>query len=175
MNKTIYFFLGGAVILSLVFFLAFREKEESVKTAYINNIQLYENFELTQELEGRLEGTLKQHQYLMDSLKVQLESLQRELSNQEEPDRKLAMQFEMLRRNYELKYQKFEEEEQQLMQQYNEQIWTQINQYVQAYGRKNNYDYIYGTSGEGTLMYASDKREITKEVSNFINSKYNGK
>jgi outer membrane protein len=56
-----------------------------------------------------------------------------------------------------------------------EQIWNQLNSYVQEYGQEHGYDYILGATGDGGIMYASEAKNLNEEVISYINDKYNGK
>ena len=40
---------------------------------------------------------------------------------------------------------------------------------------ENGYDVIFGASGEGNIMYATDELNITSEVLAYCNKKYSGK
>lgn len=48
-------------------------------------------------------------------------------------------------------------------------IWEKINQKINEYGKEKGYDYIFGAKGDGSIMYASDAKDITKEVIAYIN------
>jgi outer membrane protein len=49
-----------------------------------------------------------------------------------------------------------------------------MSQYINDYGKKNNYDLILGADGSGTLMYSKAKYDISEEIIIFINNKYKG-
>jgi outer membrane protein len=67
-----------------------------------------------------------------------------------------------------------EEDNQVQTKKYDEEIITQLNQYVQDYGKEMGYAYIYGNNGEGSLMYADDARVITREMIEYVNNRYKG-
>lgn len=76
---------------------------------------------------------------------------------------------------YLIKENQFNQENQGLFDQYNEQIWKQLNQYIEDYGRDNGYDYLLGASGQGAIMYANEAQDLTKEIIFYVNNKYSGK
>jgi Skp family chaperone for outer membrane proteins len=49
-----------------------------------------------------------------------------------------------------------------------------MNQYVKDFGSKYGYTYIFGADGSGFLMYSLEANNITKEVKEYINSRYKG-
>ncbi len=49
-----------------------------------------------------------------------------------------------------------------------------IKNYVKEYGKKNGYDYIYGTGDAATVLYAKDAYDITAIITKEINDKYKG-
>ena len=62
----------------------------------------------------------------------------------------------------------------QKQQEYTSQIWTQINTYVKEYGQQNDYSYILGANGSGSIMYGLESQNITDVVIEFVNKKYEG-
>lgn len=48
-------------------------------------------------------------------------------------------------------------------------IWENINKKVNEYGKENGLDYIFGANGDGSIMYASESNDITKEIIDYIN------
>ncbi len=59
-------------------------------------------------------------------------------------------------------------------QQYDLQIWKQIDDYVNKYGAHYELEYIFGTRGDGHIMYGNKKQDQTTDVIKFINEKYEG-
>ncbi|MEW5676497.1 OmpH family outer membrane protein [Flavobacterium enshiense] len=50
-----------------------------------------------------------------------------------------------------------------------------VKTYIKDYGKKNGYDYIYGTGdGAATVLYAKDAYDITATISKELNDKYKG-
>ncbi|KGO89142.1 OmpH family outer membrane protein [Flavobacterium suncheonense] len=49
-----------------------------------------------------------------------------------------------------------------------------IKDYIKDYGKKNGYDYIYGTGDAATVLYAKDAYDITAAISKELNDKYKG-
>lgn len=143
-------------------------------TAYINTEEVYNNFSLKKKLESELKKTQQARQYMLDSLRFQLELLSAEVQKPE-ADPALVSRFTTMRDSYFHRQQEVEEANTALAEQYTEQVWSQLNTFIKAYGEEEGYRYIFGASGDGALMYADDAVNITEEVNGYVNERYNGK
>jgi outer membrane protein len=145
----INFLLIGGVILYLFFLRPVESKK-----GYILNQQVFNEFNGKRELEKKLNTLKEQHKVWLDSVAAQL--------NQNSD---LAKIYEANAANLQL-------QEQELTEKYTADIWKLINQYLAEYGKEKGYDFIFGASGDGSLMYASDANNITSEVTTYINKRY---
>lgn len=48
-----------------------------------------------------------------------------------------------------------------------------MRKHIKEYGKKEGYDYIYGTGDAASVLYAKDTYDITEQVIKEINDKYN--
>ena len=126
------------------------------KTVYVENQRIFEAFAGKRELEDKLLKFRKQSKELLDSL--QKISQANSISN------------DWIRKEGE----RIAFEEQQLVQKYNAEIWKEINRLISVFGSENDYQFVFGASGNGSLMYASEGRNVTEEAIKFINAKYSG-
>ncbi len=125
------------------------------KSGFIVNQRLFNAFEGKIELENRLKAQEEANKKTLDSL-IRLPA-----------DRNNILIYEAERRKLDLKVQ-------ELSARYTTDIWKRINEYVSAYGEEHGYDFIFGASGDGSLMYAREGCDITDEVIGYVNRKYNG-
>jgi len=130
------------------------------KKAYIVNQNVYEAFHGRMELEEKLNKLRETNRGQLDSLK--------HLAIQNPADQVLAY-------NYQDATKRLMEQEKAMAEKYQMDIWKQINQYVEQFGKENNYDFIFGAMGNGNLMYARGSKNITSEVIQFINDHYEDK
>jgi outer membrane protein len=49
---------------------------------------------------------------------------------------------------------------------------SMVKKFVKSYGKENGYSYIYGTNESGSVLYAEDKYDITKQIVKLLNDKY---
>ncbi len=58
---------------------------------------------------------------------------------------------------------------QEKSKQYDGIIWGELNRTISEYGKKNGIDFILGAKGDGNIMYASDRCDITDALIKYIN------
>jgi outer membrane protein len=129
---------------------------------------------MKKEFEKKYATTLNARKKIVDSLTFELNVLLKKIETEKEKNKSSIQEFNTKREEYIQRKKNYEEDNAALTKQYDQEILTQLTQYVKDYGEKNYYTYIFGNDGNGSLMYASETKNITKEVLEFINSKYKG-
>lgn len=157
-----------AVVPVLVYHACFVKK-----VAYVDIPKVFNAFDMKKEMQEKYKRTETARTKMLDSLSFELQRLSAQL-RAKPGDRELAGAFEMKRDYFFKQKNQMQQDNSALSSQYDKQILEQMSQYIMEYGKKNNYDFIYGTEGNGTLMYASDKFDISDDVAAFINNKYKG-
>lgn len=153
------------LILGLLSFVAFNHFR-APKLAYVDNAQLFADFKMKGELERKYQDVEKQKQGILDSLLGRIRD--------DERNGLPAEKFDLLKREFMYRKQSYEKENAALMDQYNKEIWNRLNEYVKEFGKQKHFKIILGTNGQGTLMYAQDELNITAELVQYANEKYNG-
>jgi outer membrane protein len=159
--------------LILIYFLSGNEK-----IGYIELGKIYTEFSLKKNLDKQLENIVNARRLSMDSLEIELKLLSSKLNTINEKSSEfstLARDFEYKKQQFFLRREALEKENQALTARFEEQILTQLNQYVSEFGNLHGYKYILGADGSGSLMYADKASNITEEVSSFIELKIAGK
>jgi outer membrane protein len=141
------------------------------RTAYIQSYDVYEAFDGRKELQQRFENEVKQEKIQLDSMKLYLEQMPVSTNVSAEDQQRVKGLWTAYRHKQQNYQQRYDERSTY----YNDQIWKQINTYVQEYGKEQGYRYIFGASGNGSLMYGSEGENISKAVIKFVNLKYQGK
>lgn len=144
-------FILVGLVLYLVLFLS------KDKTAYFYNQKVFEGFKGKIALEEKLLKEKLSNKQLLDSLGT--------LINTGRSDLKGLLE----ERSYE-----YQIREAELTRKYTEDIWKFINDSVVKYGKENNYDYIFGATGDGGLMYATESKDVTTEITEYVNAHYDG-
>ena len=144
-----------------------------LKVAYVNTYSVYNEFKLKKELEEKLNKTQLTRKVLLDSLRVKIQMAS--INKSKSDDKEFYIRMENMKQMYFEKEKQYTEENTAQAQKYTDEVWQQLNQYIKEYGTENGYDYIMGATGEGNLMFAKEQHDISKELIQYVNEKYNGK
>jgi outer membrane protein len=144
------------------------------KTGYVLSQRVFNEFKLKKDLEKKLAVYQKKQQKELDSLKLEVQLKYSELRQKKVRQGTEISEYTQKEQQFLLKEKQTVEEYETLSDQYTQQIWKQVNQYIKEYGQEKSYKYIFGAKGEGDLMYAEERENITDEVLNYINAKYEG-
>lgn len=163
-----------ALIFSLSTFFYFKT---STEIAYVDINKLMEGYKRTKIVRTEFEQKSKSLNANIDSL---LNDWQREIKSYEKQrsrmsKKELELKHELLSNkqqqinNYQQAIQKQIEEEDKKGTQI---VINDINDYVKSFGNKNGYKIIFGATGSGNIMYASEKKDITTEVLEGLNAEF---
>jgi outer membrane protein len=142
------------------------------KSAYIDVSTVFSEFNLSQKLEKEREIITKARQGILDSLQLQLNQFSKQFEFK--VDSNQVKYFNQKRQEYYYKEKQFDEDNQALLREHNEQSMKQLNEYIKEYGETNGYKFIFGATGNGSMMFAEEGANISIEVVSFANDKYNG-
>lgn len=157
---TLILLLGGAIGWLI-------GKEQASQIAHIQTAKVFAEFQMTQELEDKLGNTRQARQTILENLNFRMQAMQ---------SRRAPLDsLETIRRELALKQAQFAEDNSAQSEQYTEQIWTQLNQYLQDYCETEGLTYLLGANGSGNLMGADESFDLTEEVIAFVNQKYQNK
>jgi outer membrane protein len=148
--------IANLLVLGGIGYYAFSVRNR--KAAFIVNQRVFSEFLGKKELEKKLNDLRTRNNKSVDSLTTLIR-----LSNNQ-----------MAVGTYQEGIDNIKLMEEQLSSQFTADIWKQINQWVNEYGKQKGYDFILGAAGNGSLMYANQANDITEEVIVFLNKKYQG-
>lgn len=169
------------LILGIAFAMISCDKNETktsnFKTAYIDTSKLLEDydkfkdedekFKVKSEEMGRpLEAKFKTFQYeaqnFQNNARVKGQAwAQQKGSELQQREQQLSVEQNAL-------IQQLQVEGNQLR----DSIIKDVRQYIKDYGKKEGYDYIYGTGDAATVLYAKDAYDITKTLLEKLNKEY---
>ncbi len=148
------------------------------KVAMVNLGEVYKKFEYTSVMEKKAELTMNARNNILDSMKLDLETDYRRIksmaNSSDEIKKAEVEQFTIKRQEFLDRKGSFEKSNTEMMEQYEKQIWTQINKYIEDYGKEKGVGIIVGGNGSGNVMYSDDSFDLTEDVVAYINSKYKG-
>jgi len=167
-----------ALAMIIVLCFAVQAMWFSRKTVYVNLQEIYDRFEYSQSMQKKAEQTLTARTNIIDSLKYILEveyrQLQSALDKSQEKRKEALVQFNQNRQEFLQKKQTFEKNNAEMLEQYDKQIWTQINKYIGDYGKEKGMGIIVGGNGDGNVMYSPGELDITEDIIAYINLKHKG-
>lgn len=133
--------------------------ENTSSNAFIYNQKVFQQFRGTIVVEEKMRAVEQADKKITDSLQYLIERNRYNLD---------------LIANLEGQLRTIRSKHQQMSEQFTSEVWKYINDGVVEYGQLNKYEFIYGASGNGNLMYAAEKNDITQDVVQFLNAKYEG-
>lgn len=145
--------------------LLFIQKRDHKKIAVVDAIKLFNSYKMKTELEAKSSGRLEYLSHVADSLKndVVAKSKVKDFPRPE---------LEQLYKVFAQAKGTFEQEYQESNQSINEQVWKRLNPLIDEYGKKEGLRLIIGANGMGSVLYNDEYYDHTKELTDFVNKKY---
>lgn len=149
------------------------------KFAIVDLAKLYSDFELKKQLEGQMTNVQDIRRKNIDSLELTLNILSHTIQNldpeKNKPEYETKVnEFDVRKQEYLYKKDMMDQDNEAMSQQYNDQIWKQLNQYVEDYGKANGIECIIGGDGSGNVMYRESSMDLTDEMVSYCNDRYKG-
>ena len=148
-------------------------KKDKTKIAYVDIVLLFEKFDLKKELENEYDAIIMLREKEKDSLNSLILILQQEIIEQGELTKKEEKEFwhrMIIEANN--KIAEINKVNEVLTEEYESKIWKHLNAYTQDYASQKKYDIVFGTIGNGSIMAAENKLDITEELILFANKRY---
>lgn len=156
-----------SLLIIIIYHFLFNTKTSYV---FIDNTKIYEGFSMKVRYQKDIENQMLTNKNKLDSLQLQLKMLV--MQEETQPNVELKNQINNLNNRIKQFQAEATESASALAERYENQIWSQINQYVKEFGKEHDVKIIFGATGNGSLMYADDASNYTDEVLEYINTKY---
>lgn len=163
--------LAGTALLAALCALALQLLRPVQKTAYIRTQKLFQEFAMTKELQARLQNKEQARKTILQEYELQIARFT--TNTRLSPAQKDSLA--QLQEAFQAKREELASDHRSDTEEYDQQIWTQLNQYIQEYGKEKGIGVILGADGSGTLMYAPESMDETERVIEFANQQYQGK
>ena len=151
--------LLGVLVIGISILFCLQDKD---KTRYVSMTQVFNESHLKVEYQKSLAEFEEQSKQQLLKLQDEVNASKTlgDVAKQKLMEDQFVSTQERLQEEYQKKSAAFEEI-----------IWKEINQKVTDYGKEHGIDFILGAKGDGTIMYANEEKEITKEIIEYINKK----
>lgn len=153
----------------IIFFLSC----ESNKIAYVDIQKVFNDFKLKEDLSKDFHKVKNDRDKVVDSLKLDLNKHYSIIENSNKNEREnLVLSFKKKEQVFYEIVQDYKSKNDELMSEYDAQIYSRINSLINKFGENNSYDLILGANNSGNIMYAKKGVDITEEVTDFLNREY---
>jgi len=142
--------------------------------AYVQTDKVYNEFRYKKELEAKYDEVVGYRKRILDSLEIQINAISVNIQNSAYKKEENIQTYQYLAMQYQEKQKAFEEDNNAMNQKYTQQIWSQLNTYIEEYGKKGNLDFIYGANGAGNIMHANKDYDETEKLITYVNERYQG-
>ncbi|MFD0990534.1 OmpH family outer membrane protein [Mariniflexile jejuense] len=148
------------------------------KIGFVDNGIVINDYQEKKDVETKFQAKEEAFRKKADSVgkEFQLEVQETQLTAQKAGQAKAQELMGGLQQKQQLLQQKMQMEQQQLQQEFQTEIdsvISKVKKHVKAYGKKNGYTYILGTSeGAATVMYGTEKNDLTKIILEELNKEY---
>lgn len=167
MKKIAFLLLGSMLFVSC----------NQEKTAYVNNKKLIQDYKGLKDTEAKFTSKTERVKVTLDSLaqafQKDVQAYQKTAESLSASKRQEKEQALMTRQ------QELRQQQQTIGQLLNQQstkaidsIITVVKSFVEDYGEKNGYTYIFGATEAANIMYAEEGKDITEEISKELNAAY---
>ncbi|MEZ4854809.1 OmpH family outer membrane protein, partial [Flavobacterium sp.] len=153
------------------------ETKSEFKTAYIDTSVLMEKYEKfkdeddkfkvkSQEMGRPLEAKLKAFQNEAANFQRNAQAkgmawAQQKGAELQQREQQLAMEQDALLRQIQVESDSIRTD-----------LINSVKDYIKEYGKKQGYDYIYGTGDAATVLYAKDSYDITEDILKMLNDDF---
>lgn len=157
--------------------LALASCTEPQKTGFVDNGKLINDYQERIDLEATFKTKIEAFQKRTDSTSkaFQLEAQDFQLKAQNMSQEDAQAQYQVLGQKQQILQQRIQNEEQQIQQASQTEIDSLIKKvktFVKDYGKKNEYDYIFGSNEAGSVMYGKESEDLTQTILDAINADY---
>ncbi|PKV48744.1 periplasmic chaperone for outer membrane proteins Skp [Aquimarina sp. MAR_2010_214] len=144
------------------------------KTGYVNNTKVVSDFKdmktaqekwtkKNNEVRAELEEKAKQFQIEVEGYKNIMKSMS--ASNREKKEQELMVKQQGLQREQQAKMQEIQQGSQVEI----DSIIGKVKSFIEDYGKKNGYTYIYGDTETSNILYGKEELDLTDKILKELN------
>ena len=147
------------------------------KTAFVNNEKLIEEYQERKDIEDKYKVKVETLQKKKDSIgkTLQTEGVALQAKGANLSKEKQQELYAPYMQKSQFLQQQMQQEEQIMAQQSQTEIdglLKKIDDAIAAHGEANGYTYIFGKNKVGSVLYGSEKNDITKTILDDLNNSY---
>jgi len=142
-------------------------------TVYVRTGYILENYKAMIAAREQLNNDMKQAQQNVDTLYKRMESLGKKQQITTGAEREqIAYQFGMAQSDYEKYTEGVRKQFEEKQAEYSGKVILQLNSFIKTYAEEQGYDYVLGTTNEGSILFGKTNLDISEEVLKEINKEF---
>lgn len=150
------------------------------KVGYVYNSRVLSEYKGIVEAKAKYQQEINQWQANLDTLNAELRNEMAAYEGKREGmtvnERRLSEELINRKRQEFLNYKKaLETKASERDMDMTKAILNQIDSYLLEYGKAHEYDYLFGVTDNGNILYANEGDDLTDEVIAELNKRYEGK
>lgn len=149
----------SALVSAATYYIVGQQDQKGI--AVIDAVKLFNSYNLKVELENEAKVKLSFYGKKIDSLTTLLQAA----DSKNIQDEKLISRYQNVKRALDREYE-------QSNQAINETVWIRLNPLIDEFGQKKGLHLIIGANGMGSVLYQDNVYDITQEVIEYINNRY---
>lgn len=175
--KQITIALFSLLIISQTITFVILFKEDPL--VYVDTNLLLENYDGMKAARQEFQQKAAVWQANMDTLKAELEASLRKYETDKPgmtaKEKELNEELLKAKQQQFIDYQNgIQQRSQQEDYEMTQQVLTQVNTFIEAYGKRKGYTIILGANSSGNIVYAEEHLDITEELQKELNESYLG-
>ena len=150
------------------------------KVAFVDNSKLLNDYQEKKDIEAKLIGQISAYERKRDSISMAFQTEARAFDAQAKtlPQNVAQKKYNELMQKSQILQQHLQQEEQKIQMESQTQmdsLLSKVKKNIKEYGKQKGYTFILGANDGGSVLYGTEKKDITKEVSEYLNNQYKGK
>ena len=147
------------------------------KIGFVDNGVLINEYQERVDIEANLQIKIDAFKSRTDSLRsaFELEIKEAELRARKMSQADVQKLSQELQQKEQVLSQRVQFEQQQIAQEsqtLNDSLIKTVKNFVRAYGKSNNYNYILGSNEAGSVLYGEESSDLTQEILKALNDGY---
>jgi len=147
------------------------------KIGFVDNGVLINEYQERVDIEANLQIKINAFKSRTDSLRsaFELEIKEAELRARKMSQADVQKLSQELQQKEQVLSQRVQFEQQQIAQEsqtLNDSLIKTVKNFVRAYGKSNNYNYILGSNEAGSVLYGEESSDLTQEILKALNGGY---
>ena len=150
------------------------------KVAFVDNSKLLNDYQEKKDIEAKLKGQISAYERKRDSISMAFQTEARAFDAQAKtlPQNVAQKKYNELMQKSQILQQHLQQEEQKIQMESQTQmdsLLSKVKKNIKEYGKQKGYTFILGANDGGSVLYGAEKKDITKEVTEYLNNQYKGK